>query len=112
MNVVLYHKFLHHEAVERFHDNMLDIGLNYWLSDLKWYGLEDTDELGKAVERAMKICSTMNLPVRENFKKTYIYKDDQLQYDWRLSSLGKKLVLLNSDPSNLFVAKLQMKLME
>ena len=111
MNIVLYGEAVENKGYEYFRDCVYDAELQYRASDLESYGLHTFYEMEAAVERAMQVCRTLDLPVRAHFKVIYISQDHQLYCDWRLSALGRKLVLLNANPSNRYIARLQIELM-
>lgn len=83
---------------------------------LKYYGSElmekldykDQDEFKVSIERAIKACHSLNVPVKSNFKEVYRYKEEGLTKDWLLSQLGCYLVIINGNPANANVAKAQL----
>ena len=57
-------------------------------------------------------CCTANVPVAENFKPVYLSKNGEVICDWRVSTLGRQLILLNGNPAIAQVAKLQLELLQ
>lgn len=114
MEVTLYrrHSYGYHESIDNFRENLLYGELRYFASELSDYGLTDPDALETAVHRAMQVCDTMGIRPESNFRPVYSFKNGTITPDWRLSVLGRKLVLLNSSPCNPYVAMLQMRLIE
>ena len=112
MNIIVCKNPVYNESFEEFRDKLFDTELSYFASDLFNYGLNASDEIDIAIQRAIAICKTAGLTIKQNFKPVYIYKNNEIVCDWRLSSLGRKLVLLNANANNPFVARLQLELLE
>lgn len=110
VNVVLYQERNMESAEEEWMDLLLDLQFTHLASELFVYGF-NTEELSEAIERSLNVCRTMGIPVRQNFKPVYIYRDTAIIKDWRLSDLGRKLVILNGNGKNPYVAKLQIQLL-
>jgi DNA-damage-inducible protein D len=110
MNVILLKNTLYSESFEEFRDKLFETELNYLASDLVNYGL-NSGEIDLAIQRAINICRTAGLTIKQNFKPVYIYKNSEIISDWRLSALARKLVLLNGNTDNPFVARLQLELL-
>ena len=70
----------------------------------------DTSETGlaEAIARTMQICSALDIAIDDNFKKIYRYNGQHLITDWQLSPLSCYLLLLNGNPMNPSVAKIQL----
>ena len=98
--------------LDRVGESVLDRNLKYLASELSGYGIESGHELKQAVERAMQVCQSAELSVRSNFKAIYVCIEGQLYKDWRLSELGRNLILLNASPANPYVARLQLELLK
>ena len=111
MNVVIYKNRIYNESFEKFRDKLFDTELNYFASDLFNYGFNEPEEIEFAVQRAMNVCNTAGLAIQRNFKQVYVYKNNAIVCDWRLSTLGRKLVILNANTNNPFVARLQIELL-
>lgn len=81
-------------------------GIRYWLaSELAgMLGYTDTDAVRKAVNRAMTVCMTLNIPVIENFIQV---ESDLDKNDFKLSRFACYLTVMNGDPRNQKVAKAQ-----
>ena len=110
MNIVLYNSSLYNKSYEEFKQLMFDIELSYLASELLNYGFISPNEIEEAVNRAVRICKTAGLNIKKNFKPIYVYKNGDIVCDWRLSALGRKLVFLNANSDNPFVARLQIEL--
>ena len=111
MNITIYSKPFHNDGFEKFLESVYERELKFLASELSWFGLSYSDDLTKAIERAIKICHAAHVSIKQNFKPVYICDNGQLICDWRLSTLGKKLVLLNANPANPIVANLQIQLL-
>lgn len=112
MNITIYRDNSRNNGVQSFIESILDLDLKYLASDLTNYGFNQKTELTEAVQRAIAICGTAEISVRRNFKPVFVYGDGQLARDWRISEFGRKLIILNADPSNPIVAKFQLQMIE
>lgn len=112
MNVIICKNDSYNESFEEFRDKLFETELSYFASDLFNFGMISYDEIDIAIQRAINICKTAGLTIKQNFKPVYIYKNNEIVCDWRLSALGRKLVLLNASANNPFVARLQIELLE
>jgi hypothetical protein len=110
MNIIVYKENYQAESLFDFEEFIFSAGLNHLASELFMYGLDDPSEMESALKRAMQACRALNIPVKRNFRPVYSYKNGEIIRDWKLSDFGKKLVLLNGDPNNPFVARMQVEL--
>ena len=81
-------------------------GFTYWLkSNLATsLGYEDGKSLEKAINKAMTVCLTLNIPVIENF----VQVDGSLEKnDFKLSRFACYLTVMNADVRNPLVARAQ-----
>ncbi len=83
--------------------------LIYYASEIEEsMGFSD-DELEEALERAFQACSTMHISIDENFKAIFrMDKTHEMVPDWKLSSLACYLLIINANPSNPNVARVQL----
>lgn len=65
------------------------------------------EELDTAIERAFKACASLNISIKQNFKSVFRTCDDHLVTDWKLSPLACYLIVINADPANPRVARMQ-----
>lgn len=65
------------------------------------------EELDAATERAFKACTSLGISTRQNFKSVFRTCDDHLVTDWKLSPLACYLIVINADPANQRVARMQ-----
>ena len=73
---------------------------------LDYLDYEMITDIDTAIDRAINVCHSVNMPVNENFMMIYrAGENGQLQRDWRLSPLAYYLVILNGDPVNINVAR-------
>ena len=86
-----------------------DPDLLYYASDIEQsMGFTDSD-METVIERAFQACSTMHITIEDHFKP--IYRTDnshELLNDWKLSSLACYLLIMNANPANTNVAKVQL----
>ena len=109
--IEFYNKNYHTQLIE-FIESMADRDLIFRASSLENI-FKNTDEIIRAVERAVTIYCNNNLPIQDNFKMIYI-SDDERKYvikDWMLSKQAFCLVMLNGDPGNLNIGRIQLELL-
>ena len=104
------HSYQLHEALEQFRSTIHERNLRFLASELMDRHLMDYLEIQRAIKRAMIVCKTLDLPIEAHFKPLYVSRSGQVLCDWKLSDLGRKLVLINGNPANPFVAMLQKEL--
>jgi DNA-damage-inducible protein D len=109
MEIIIYEENLG-DPLDEFMEKLHDTQLRYLASELLNFGLSDISEIEEAVNRALHVCRAAGLPAKHHFKPVYIYDRGGIIADWRLSALGRKLVLLNANPENPYVARLQLEL--
>lgn len=81
----------------------------------EFYGSEMKETLSindndwdEAIMKAEKACSTLNIPLRYNFKVIYKATGQGILKDIKLSKLAAYFVAVNSDPENPLVAQLHL----
>lgn len=101
------------EQIEVIHTsyftNMQAPQLRYYASEImEELGCEASDEIQSALNRAIQACRSMQVPIDQNFRQVYRYDGEKLVVDWKLSSLGCYLLVVNADPCNPVVARAQL----
>jgi hypothetical protein len=101
------------QSMKDFLNAVLESQLKHYASDL-FPELEmiDNDVLNHALRRAQQVCSTLNLPVRDHFKRIYRTDGNNTYCDYRLSHTAYLLVSINGDVSRKKVAQIQMELVK
>jgi hypothetical protein len=86
-----------------------DPELLYYASEIEQsMGFTD-NEIETAIERAFQACSTMHITIEDHFKPIFRSDNSQeLLNDWKLSSLACYLLIINANPSNANVARIQL----
>jgi DNA-damage-inducible protein D len=110
MEIIIYEESRGTDPMEEFIEKIHDAQLRYLASELLSFGINDISEIEAAVNRALHVCRAAGLPAKHHFKPVYVYDRGGILADWRLSALGRKLVLLNANPENPYVARLQLEL--
>ena len=83
--------------------------LLYYASDLvESIGLRDEMQLEDALRRAFKVCTSLRIPIEDNFASVYRFDGTEMVPDWKLSALASYLVIVNADPENSKVARAQL----
>ena len=90
---------------------IIDTQLKHYASDL-FPELEVVDEniFNTSLTRAQQVCTTLNLPLHQHFRKIYRTSCDQIYCDYRLSHTAYLLVGINGDVGSKKVARIQMEL--
>jgi hypothetical protein len=65
------------------------------------------EDLDLAIERAFKACASLNISIKHNFKSVFRTAEDHLVTDWKLTPLACYLIVINADPANEQVARMQ-----
>jgi alpha-D-ribose 1-methylphosphonate 5-phosphate C-P lyase len=111
MLITTYYQFRENEALKTLQNVIEEQGLKYYAYDLyDLMHLNAYDELENAIARAIEICKTAHLPVRENFRIIFRDIDGDLVQDWKLSSVAYQLIIINGNPANNRVAATQVKI--
>lgn len=77
---------------------------------MKKLGFDDPLEVEQAIQRAVKACRSLNIPIERNFERIYSYNGREVITEWNLSRLACYLVIINSNPDNAKVAEAQLYL--
>lgn len=72
------------------------------------------EELKSAIDRAMHICNSIGLPLEQHFRSRYI--SDNIHHivlqEWKMSKIAYCLTLVNGDPDNPMVGRIQYELLK
>lgn len=96
------------EILESRHRHEAEAAVAYYASELLealGYAPGSGEE---ALQRAMRACAALHMPLELNFRKTYCAREGQMEPDWQLSPLASYLLVVNSDPSYPPVAEAQL----
>lgn len=86
--------------------------LRYYASELQnILEMNTLESLEAALLRAMNVCRHQQLDLAEHFKPIYRCKESGVVKDWKLSPLAWCLVMINADPANPAVARMQLTLL-
>ncbi|RLD76045.1 MAG: hypothetical protein DRJ10_14225 [Bacteroidetes bacterium] len=90
---------------------VVDTQLKHYASDL-YPELETVNEniFNNSLERAQQVCTTLNLPIHEHFKRVYRTSGNHIYCDYRLSHTAYLLVSINGDVGSKKVAQIQLDL--
>lgn len=109
ISLTLYDEIIPQKILD-FIEAIYSKDIQYYASDfLEEFEIED-ETIETAIERAINACSSLKIPYCFHFKKIYIVEQNYIHADWKLSSLGCYLTVVNCDPSNHLVAKFQASL--
>lgn len=108
--IILYQKQLPGTFHFREEENSNYRKLKHLASELIDFGIDDPEEIEKAVRKSIRVIKTLKMNERSHFMPVLVCRDGQIIRDWKLSTLAQKLVILNASPDNPYVARLQLKL--
>ena len=112
MEIKIFNQNYNNEVIEHFQDTMNDSELKFLASEMLKDGFNNMEEINDAINRAIQICRTASIPLRSNFKSIYLSNNGEVICDWKLSSLSRKLVIINAAASLPFVAQIQIELLK
>ena len=100
------------KSIEQFLEMLAEKELNFYADTLENV-YASSDELNSAVVKAIRICQSMGLPLNEHFKAVYLYDNDShsVRRDWKLSRLAYYLSIINGNPANPIVGRMQIELL-
>ena len=83
--------------------------LEYYASDIMTrMGSTSAEDFTDTLFRTFKVCTALDIPINDNFKKIHLYDGTKMITDWQLSALACYLLMLNGNPMNPSVAKIQL----
>ncbi|GAB4246388.1 MAG: hypothetical protein Tsb0034_25330 [Ekhidna sp.] len=70
-------------------------------------------DMEMAIARAMRVCRNIGLPLERHFRRRYLANSSQhtLQTDWKMSKVAYCLALVNGNPDNPMVGRIQWELL-
>ncbi len=68
---------------------------------------EEKYSFEEPLERTLKACVSLGIPIKEHFRKVYCCTNDALQLDILMSSVACYLFLINCNPNHPVVANAQ-----
>ncbi len=76
------------------------------------YGQQD--ELEFAIERAIRVCNSLGMPLHKHFRKRFVSNIEvrTLKTDWNMSKLANSLTLMNGNPDNPMVSRMQLEILK
>lgn len=94
---------------ERFEDCGLSNGARYWFARdfMGMLGYESFQSFENAINRAVATCTTLQIPVQENFQQCRREVDGESVSDFKLSRFACYLVAMNGDVRKPAVAQAQ-----
>ncbi len=109
MNIVIFqHQNNLEDSLSNFRDLYFSSQMKYLASDLLNEGFSP-NTIKDAVQKAITICKTSNLEIREHFQLVYTELEGMIIKDCKLSQLGYGLVMLNAEETIPVVAQWQLK---
>lgn len=103
-----YHE-THADFLDHLEEVIAEKGLVHYASSLLERGFHDEQELNEALYKACEAIQSARMPVHYHFRKVFICREGDIQYDWLVSDLGMRLIVLNADASNPILARLKIE---
>lgn len=97
----------HFSVLQDFINSLENRKFKFYASDIFDESLSE-EEIHQAVQRAMQVCSSLNITINNHFKTVYKAIDEEIGIDWKMSALGAYLVLMNGDTKYQQVANFQL----
>jgi len=111
--IVSIEQYGYNSPIDDFVNSMADSKLTFYASELlSCKGCQDMEELRQALKRATEVCTSMHMPLRENFKVVFRSKGGEVVQDWRLSPFAYLLMVINADSHNDLVAHMQVEMVK
>jgi hypothetical protein len=96
-------------ATQRIRQTRRHQKLAYYASEIaERMGELSNEDFSNTLFRTFKICAALDIPIDDNFKKIYRYDGQKMVMDWQLSPLACYLLMVNGNPMNPSVAKVQL----
>ena len=96
-------------ATQRIQQTRRHQKLVYYASEvIERMGEPATTDFSETLFRTFKICAALDVPIDENFKKIYRFDGEKMIKDWLMSPLACYLLMVNGNPMNPAVAKVQL----
>jgi len=96
---------------DELEEKLVSRNLIHYTSELLEKGLQNEDELGAALQKALTVLGAAQVPAYMHFKKIFVCKGHDIVPDWLASTLGMQLILLNANVDNPVVARLQIEVL-
>lgn len=98
-------------CLSEFVSALVNAKLKHYASDLfPELEIMDKEMFNHGLIRAQQVCTTLNLPLNEHFKKVYRTHGGHIYCDYRLSHTAYLLVGMNGDVGSKKVAQIQFEL--
>jgi hypothetical protein len=96
-------------ATQRIRQTRQHQKLAYYASEIaERMGELSNEDFSNTLFRTFKVCAALDIPIDDNFKKIYRYDGQKMITDWQLSPLACYLLMVNGNPMNPSVAKVQL----
>lgn len=114
MELMVYPSYYesHADLLDHLEEIAAERKLIHYASELLGRGFRNTDELEDALIKAFTEIRAARLPVHYHFKKVFISCEGDIRYDWLVSDLGMRLIILNADANNPILARLKVEVAE
>ena len=98
--------------IRAFIEAMEQLDMQFTSASLENIYQSDRD-MEMAIARAMRVCSNIGLPLERHFRRRYLANENlhTLETDWRMSKVAYCLTLVNGNPDNPMVGRIQFELL-
>ncbi len=104
----------HYSLFDDYLERLMEKNICYQAGNLKSTGFNIPEDVKEAVSKAMLIMGQNGFPLRQHFKKIYVWDETtgEVLEDWKLSQLAMVLTVLNGPKENPFVGQTQLALLK
>ncbi|MFO8001511.1 MAG: hypothetical protein R6U46_09715 [Marinilabilia sp.] len=99
--------------IDDYLEKLIERDICYRAGSLRNSGFDLDEDIYDAVFKAMQIMGRSGYPLRQHFKKIYVWDQGAgaVQPDWKLSEMAMALTVLNGPVDNPFVSRTQLTLL-
>jgi len=114
METIVRFEYRLKKVFEAFEEAMDYRGLKFSTQSLQKYGFDADAKIQRAVNRALIICSSLEIDPKRHFRPYYKVDmaNGQISKAWRVSKMGFYLVICNGEPGNPYVGSLQIQMLQ
>ena len=101
--------YLDDKMVQQFEYQYQQTKLQHFASEvMETLDIDDETEIASSISRAILACASLNISIKNNFKKMFRFDGNNMVTDYKISSLATYLIIINCNPMHVHVAKAQL----
>ena len=107
LEITLYSTEHRESAANEFEGAWHDSMLRYSMRHIVLAGITSQENIMKALQRAMEVCSLADINVKHHFKQVFIFDEATgiTHADWLMSRKGLNLIIMQSPSLNEHIAQ-------